>query len=100
MEKNIVVDIFNGPMDVVMKAILLIMRWKDKENIYGQQIKSMKEVGKTIQCMDMAILNGQMAGIILEIINMVKNKGMENFIGQMELFIKAIGIKVKSMAMV
>ena len=76
------VDI-HGSMVIVMKELMLKIRFKVLEHINGQMVKNILVSGWRIKCMVKAHLNGQMGIDMLEIIKKIKKMDKAYFIFQM-----------------
>ena len=66
--------------------------YEGKASIFGLMGKIIKEIGKTIKCMEMVFIHGVMEENIKVNIKMTKKKDMEYILMLMEKFIKVSGI--------
>lgn len=49
MDISMVRDYFNGQMEIVIMEVSYIIRWKEKENLFGKiKVKNMMEIGVII----------------------------------------------------
>jgi len=67
-----------------MRESLVIINFKEKENLYGKMPDLMKATGKIIWCMAMAFSNGVTVKYSEVIMLRIENKGKDNYVYLME----------------
>jgi len=89
-ERKMVMESFNGIMEILTKENLKIIIFKEKVNIHGK-INHMMVNGFNLKWMVLDNLFGKMVESILVNILMDSKKDMEHIIGLMEKYIKENG---------